>query len=181
MLRLRFAGRIRSRPLTAWALHRGNRVVVVLVAERQQGWTGVFGNVATGASTQRDELRVAGLALPVGSDALDGLDLLGQGGADEVADEAVEVGVPTARFAFEQVENSIRHLPLDRIERFFAGQALVEVQLSADALGEGLGLHGCSITRVGVAYQSVQGTYRRQDQWRRSPRRRRTGETFLRA
>ncbi len=68
--------------------------------------------VRIGTSTQRDKLLGAVLALPFGGDALDGLGALCQGRADEVTNEAVEVGVLASRFLFKQVEDLIRHLPL---------------------------------------------------------------------
>src|SRR6476646_6490450 len=87
------------------------------------------------------ELLVAGRALPFGGDALDRLGTLGQGCADEIADEAIKIGVLTSRLPFKQAEHFIWHMPLHEIEGFFAGQALMEAQLGSDTLGKWPAFH----------------------------------------
>ncbi len=91
------------------------------------------------------QLRVPGLAVPFGRDAPDGLGSLREGRADEVADETVEVGVLASCFLFKQMKDLVRHLPLYRIECFFAGQTLVEDKVSSDTLGEWPAFHGSRI------------------------------------
>ena len=87
------------------------------------------------------QLRVPGLAVPFGRDAPDGLGPLREGRADEVADETVEVGVLASCFLFKQMNDLVRHLPLHRIEGFFARQALPKDKIRADTLGEWPAFH----------------------------------------
>lgn len=128
-------------------------MVLARVEEREQEVNSVSENVPTGARTQHDKLLFAGLAIPFGNGALDGRGPLRQGRTDEVTDEAIEVSVLTSRFLFKQAENLVRHLPLHRIIRFFAGQALPKDEVGANTLGERLTLHGGRIAWVDVAHQ----------------------------
>ncbi|GAC1522620.1 MAG: hypothetical protein NVS2B16_30550 [Chloroflexota bacterium] len=74
------------------------------------------------------------MTVPFGRDSRDRRSPLRQGRADEVTDDAVEVGVLTSRFSFNEAHNRVRHLPLHRIQRFFAGLAFVKDEISPDML-----------------------------------------------
>ncbi len=108
--------------------------------------------------TDRAHLLVVGLAFPFSRDALDSLGPLGQSGTNEVTDETVEISMQSSRFPVEEAEHLVRHLPLHRIQSFFAGQTLPKDNLGADTLGERPTFHGGTIAWRGAKHQSGQMT-----------------------